>query len=94
MLHRYSFIYNSEIWTITDTCEKRIDSFHRRLFRSYVFNTKWPKVIKNENVYKITNTEQWSSVIKKRRMRWFGHVVRMPENTPVQKALTYAEKTL
>ena len=29
---------------------------------------------------------------KKRRMRWFGHVLRMPENTPVQKALTYAEE--
>ena len=86
------FLYNSEIWTITDTCEKRIDSFHRRLLRSYVLNTKWPKVIKNEDVYKITNTEQWSSVIKKRRMRWFGHVVRMPENTPVQKALTYAQE--
>ena len=25
-------------------------------------------------------------------MRWFGHVVRMPENTPVQKALTYAQE--
>ena len=81
-------IYNSEIWTITDAYEKRIDSFHRRLLRSYVLNIKWPKVIKNEDVHKITNTEQWSSVIKKRRMRWFGNVVRMPENTPVQKALT------
>ena len=25
-------------------------------------------------------------------MLWFGHVVRMPEYTPVQKALTYAQE--
>ena len=72
--------------------QKRVDSFHRRLLRSYVLNTKWPKVIKNEDVYKKTSTEQWSLAIKKRRMHWFGQVLRMPGNTPVQKALTYAQE--
>ena len=58
------FIYNSEIWTITDTCENRIQSFHKRLLRSYALNIKWPKVIKNEDVYKKTNKGQCRLAIK------------------------------
>ena len=59
MLHRFSFIIQKY-----GPCEKRIDSFHRRLLRSYVLNIKWTNVIKNEDVYKKTNTEQWLLAIK------------------------------
>ena len=86
------FQYNSETWTITINCEKTIDSFHRRLLRTYVLNVKWPEIATNEKVYSITNAKPWSICIKKRRMRWLGHILRMSDDTPVRKALEYAQQ--
>ena len=37
--------------------------------------------------HKTTNVENWSCVIKKRRLSWLGHLLRLDEETPVQKAL-------
>ncbi len=36
----------------------------------------------------MTNTEPWSITIKKRRLRLFGHILRLPPNIPVRLALT------
>ena len=33
------FLYNSELWTLTNTLEKSIDSFHRRLLRKVIHVT-------------------------------------------------------
>ena len=38
----------------------------------------------NENVYTATGTKPWCETIKTRRLRWFGHVIRLPEDTPVK----------
>ena len=87
------FLYNSELWTLTTKREESINSFHRRLLRTYVLNVTWPNVIKNENVYNRTKTDSWTSIISKRRIRWFGHVMRLPAETPVRRALAYALQT-
>ena len=34
----------------------------------------------------------WSTLIKIRRLRWFGHATRLPNNTPVKIALSYAKE--
>ena len=36
----------------------------------------------------MTNQHPWSETIKKRRFNWFGHLARLPVETPVRKALT------
>ena len=82
------FLYNSELWTLTAKREESINSFHRRLLRTYVLNVR--KVIKNENVYEKTKTKSWTSITSNRRMRWFAHIMRLPEDTPVHQALVYA----
>ena len=72
MLHRFSFIiqkYGQLQIHVKNVLTHFVEDYSDRM--SF---TKWPKVIKNEDVYKITNTEQWSLAIKKRRMRLFGHV--------------------
>jgi hypothetical protein len=35
----------------------------------------------------MTDTTPWSEAIKKRRLNWFGHLLRLPENTPAKLAL-------
>ena len=83
------FLYNSELWTLTSTLETAIDSFHRRLIRTSCLNVKWPEVVTNENVYKLTNIKPWSKVIIKRQLSWFGHMIRLPNDCPAKSALQY-----
>ena len=61
------FLYNSDLWTLTSTFEKSIDSFHRKLLRK-VINLTWPRVITNEELYKRTKVTPWSLTICKRRV--------------------------
>ena len=83
------FLYNSELWTVTKTTEKKIDSFQRRL-RRQVINIKWPKEISNDYLYIITNTEKWSTQIKRRRLNWLGHMMRLTQDTPARQSLNEA----
>ena len=46
----------------------------------------------NENVYIATGTKPWCKTIKARRLRWFGHAIRLPEDTTEKKALAYAKE--
>ena len=85
------FLYNAELWTLTANLEKAIDSFQRRLLRSHVLNIKWPTTVKNDQLYESTQAKPWSVTIKKKRIQWLGHVLRLPKETPVQKALVYAQ---
>ena len=68
------FLYNSELWTLTNTLERSIDSFHWRLLRK-VIHVTWPRVITNEELYKRTKVTPWSLIICKRRLSWFGHLL-------------------
>ena len=80
------FLYNSELWTLTETQENEIDSFHRRLLRK-VINIRWPKIISNNDLYEKVGVEKWSVTIRRRRLNWLGHLMRLDEGTPVRKAL-------
>ena len=85
------FLYNSETWGITKTMEESIDAFQRRLLR-YAINVRWPNKISNKNLIETTNAEPWSQTIRRRRMKFLGHVMRLDENTPVRRAIDEAFK--
>ena len=86
-----TFLYNCEIWTITPTqAAKTINTFQRRLLRTYVLNANWPNIIKNEDVYRKTAATEWSNIIRKRRLKWFGKVIRADESTPIKRVFNYA----
>ena len=86
------FLYNSELWTLISTIESLIDSFHRRLLRTACLNIKWPTIINNEDLYNITKATPWSKVIKKRQLSWFGHMIRLPDDTPAKLSFKYAQE--
>jgi len=83
------FLYNSELWTLTKTLEQQIDAFHRKQLR-YVLGIYWPRKISNMSLYTITRAEPWSRVIKRRRLNWLGHLMRLHPETPVQLSLEEA----
>ena len=87
------FLYNSEIWTLTKKLELEIDVFQRKLLRcvmGYRYTedrTLWPS---NNELYRKTKQTPWSVKISKRRIIFFGHICRLPEETPAKIALNEA----
>ena len=84
------FLYNSETWAVNKTTSDKIDSFHYRRMLRYAINIKWPKKITNEQLYEKTMCECWSRAIKRRRLTFLGHAMRLNANTPVRIALNEA----
>ena len=80
------FLYNCEIWTPKKATYPEIDAFQRKLLR-YMLNIRWPQKISNEEVYSRTSQTRWSERVQTRRMRWFGHMARLPDQAPVRLAL-------
>ena len=81
-------LYNSETWTLTQTLEKSLDAFQRKLLRISL-NYIYPKKISNKNLYNLTKERPISEKLKRRRLNLFGHILRLHPDTPAQKALQY-----
>lgn len=83
------FLYNSELWSLTSKLENSIDVFQRRLLRR-IIGVTWPKIISNESLYRTTTQSPWSREIGHRRLKWLGHVARLPDKAPARLALQEA----
>ena len=85
------FMYNSEMWGLTAELCNKIDRFQRNILRK-ILMIKWPHKITNEDLYKRTKEVKWSAKIKTQRLRWVGHLMRLPEEMPARIALHEAPK--
>ena len=83
------FLYNCELWTLTCADNNKIDSFQRNFLRQIVRT----KDITNKRLYTVCNTDPWSKTIQKRRLAWFGHLIRLPEQTSAKQAFWEAKST-
>ena len=52
-------------------------------------NIFWPNKISNEDLYRRTNSSPISTQIQKHRLRWLGHVLRMPQDSIPKVALRW-----
>ncbi len=80
------FLYNSVVWTLTKALENSIDVFLSNLPRK-ILDIRWPYKISNKNLYKCTRQDPWSQNIKKGRLRWLGHLMRLHVESPAQQGL-------
>ncbi len=81
------FLYNSEIWTLTKNLENTINTFQRRQLRN-ILGIHWPQTISNEELYARTKTEPWNTTVRRRRLNWLWHLMRLHPDTPARQALT------
>ena len=82
------FLYNSELWTLSKKDQTKIDTFQRNFLRQIIRT----KRINNIRLYNICRTEPWTILIQERRMKWFGHLQRLPEEAPARQAYEEATK--
>mgnify|MGYP001798179549 FL=1 len=87
------FLYNSETWTVSKATADSIDSFHRRMLRNAI-DVRWPNKISSKDLYEKTQQKPWSSEITKRRLRLYGHLMRLPEATPIKISMGEYERPL
>ena len=71
-------LYGSEVWNTTQTQMKRFEVFHQRCLRR-ILKIKWNYFVSNAEVLNRANIAPVDVFIRAARLRWFGHVVRMPE---------------
>lgn len=50
-------------------------------------SNKFPEKITSAKLYKVTEAKPWSGTITQRRLRLYGYVMRLPENTLIRQDL-------
>jgi hypothetical protein len=85
-------LYGRETWSLTVREEHKLRVFENRVFRR-IFGPKrdgvmggWRKLY-NEELHNLYSSPGIIRIIKPRRMRWVGHVVRMGEKRNVNRLL-------
>ena len=84
-----TLLYSSETWATTKKQETKLNSFHFRCLRR-ILGISWMDKITNEEVLKRTCLTTLPTLLKRRRLRWLGHVSRM-EDGRIPKDILYGE---
>jgi len=79
-------LYGSETWTMRKTDNDRVQSFHMQSQRR-ILGVKWYDKITNAAIKETTELTDLPSLIADRRHSLFGHICRLPRDTPVSQAL-------
>ena len=82
-------LYGSETWSTYSKQEKRLNSFHQRCLRR-ILNIKWQDKITNMEVLRKAKIPSVFSILGNKRLRWLGHVSRMPNNR-IPKQILFGE---
>ena len=78
------FLYACESWTLTAELENRTQAFEMRCYRR-LLNISYKDHITNEEVRRkfqaaIGEYDELLTLVKKRKLRWFGHVLFSKDN--------------
>ena len=79
-------LYGSECWAINKADIQRIDAVDQWCLRR-VLDIRWHDFVSNVDIRRITNQPPLSSIIKSRRLTFFGHLARVNENADASQAI-------
>ena len=86
---RPAMLYGAETWATTKRQESRIEVNEMRMLRWMCGVTRKDK-IRNEHIRGTTKVAQASRKITERRLKWYGHVMKMEEDHVVKRVMTKA----
>jgi hypothetical protein len=81
-------LYGCEIWNVIRNTERKLQSFINRCLRS-ILRLWWPKILSNEDLWKLTESGDINLEIKQRKFGWIGHTLRKGRSEICASALTY-----
>ncbi|XP_063595337.1 uncharacterized protein LOC134772300 [Penaeus indicus] len=82
-----TLLYSSETWTTYATQEKHLNTFHVRSIRR-ILGISWQDKVPNTEVLSRVGLPSMYTLLRRRRLRWLGHVHRMPDGR-IPKDLLY-----
>lgn len=71
-------LYGCEVWNTTKAQMKRFEVFHQRCLRR-ILRIKWFNRVSNVEILNRARINSIETYIAAMRLRWYGHVVRMPD---------------
>ena len=77
-------LYGSELWSLTVAEEERLKTFYMRCLRTIIGVTIVDRM-KNDVVLQLAGQPPLENILRRNRLRWFGHVNRMnnDQNSPM-----------
>ena len=69
-------LYGSEIWSLTVAQESRLNSFYMRCIRT-ILGLNLGDRVSNQRVLHLSGQPPLENIMRRNRLRWFGHVNRM-----------------
>lgn len=81
-------LYGAECWRMTERDISRLSTFHNNCLRK-ICRIFWPQKITNIELHRTTGSEDMSTLLKRKRWRWIGHVLRKPADDLTRVAMRW-----
>ena len=79
-----AMIYGSECWAVKKNDTQKLHTTEMRMLRWARGKTKKDHV-KNEDIWREDNVEPMTTFLRKKRLRWYGHVLRKEGMIPPRR---------
>ena len=83
---RLALLYAAETWALKKRLEGLLASCDHRMLR-HMSRVRWQGKITNKEIRRRSGVENFENVLRKTRLRWFGHVKHRDENSIVKRAM-------
>jgi len=80
-------LYGSECWALSRVDARKVDALDQWCLRR-ILDIRWYHRVSNCKVRRLTEQPPLTSIIQKKRLTLFGHLVRMDESTDARRILT------
>ena len=78
-------LYGAETWSVTQRELRKLHAFQMKCLREIVVVTLWER--RNVDILEETGELPVEEQLCYKRLHWFGHLQRMPENWPQKQVL-------
>ena len=83
--------YGSETWSMTVANKKKLEAAHYKWLRR-ILGITWKQMVTNEEVKRRTGMHNLEEILRRNRLRWFGHVCRLDDSRPAKQVLQWVPK--
>jgi len=72
-----TLLYRADSWNMTKTISHKLEVFQNKCLRR-ILRIYWPQTISNYELRRRTGTKPIKQQVRRKRLKWIGHVLRMP----------------